>query len=366
MKRVRIQAWTKALIVQNGRYIKMLDEGTYWLPFSYEVIRYDMRLPITTGIDINILKQDAYFVAATEIIEVQDNEMAICFMNKLFTQILKPGVHLFWKGLAEYRFEMVNLAEYKMDEAIDKMLITRPAFGPYLRQFVVAPHEKALFYVDGKLDGVKEAGTYFYWINATTLTMTKVDMRTQQLEISGQEILTKDKAALRINFYVHFQINDIVKALHDNKEFDKQLYVLMQLVLREFVGSYTLDELLEKKDSIGANMLNTVADKAAELGVELKSAGIRDIILPGEMKNIMNQVLIAEKKAQANTIMRREETASTRSLLNTAKLMEDNAMLMKLKEMEYVERITEKINHITLSGGSQIADQLNKLFVSGK
>ena len=95
----------------------------------------------------------------------------------------------------------------------------------------------------------------------------------------------------------------------------------------------------------------------------MANGGVKDIILSGEIKDIMNQVLIAEKKAQANMITRREETASTRSLLNTAKLMEDNAMLYKLKEMEYVEKIAEKINTISLSGSGQIVDQLKQIFV---
>ncbi|MEM6802841.1 MAG: slipin family protein, partial [Bacteroidota bacterium] len=90
--------------------------------------------------------------------------------------------------------------------------------------------------------------------------------------------------------------------------------------------------------------------------------GIKDIILPGDIKEIMNKVLIAQKNAQANTIMRREETASTRSLLNTAKLMEENEMLFRLKEMEYVEKISDKINNISLSGGGQILDQLKEIF----
>jgi len=88
--------------------------------------------------------------------------------------------------------------------------------------------------------------------------------------------------------------------------------------------------------------------------------------LPGDVKEIMNQVLIAEKKAQANSIMRREETASTRSLLNTAKLMEDNTMLFKLKEMEYVEKIADKINSISVSGNGMVIDQLRQLFVAPK
>lgn len=89
------------------------------------------------------------------------------------------------------------------------------------------------------------------------------------------------------------------------------------------------------------------------------------MILTGDMKDIMNQVLIAQKKAQANVIMRREETASTRSLLNTAKLMEENDMLYKLKEMEYVEKIAEKIGEITVSGNGNMVTQLKEIF-SGK
>lgn len=85
------------------------------------------------------------------------------------------------------------------------------------------------------------------------------------------------------------------------------------------------------------------------------------MILTGEMKEIMNQVLIAEKKAQANTIMRREETASTRSLLNTAKLMEENEVLWKLKEMEYMEKIADKIGDITVSGNNNIVSQLKEI-----
>jgi len=154
-----------------------------------------------------------------------------------------------------------------------------------------------------------------------------------------------------------------VKALVNNKEFDKQLYVLMQLALRAFVGGLTLDDLLSKKDTIAAAILDEVTSKITDLGLVVSDAGIRDVILPGDMKEIMNQVLVAEKKAQANSIMRREETAAVRSMLNTAKLMEENEMLWKLKEMEYVEKIADKIGEITISGSGNIIGQLKEIFV---
>ena len=191
-------------------------------------------------------------------------------------------------------------------------------------------------------------------------------MRQLQLEINGQELLTKDKAAVRINFYTMYKVVDIEKALLENKDYEKQLYVAMQLVLRAYVGQYTLDELLDRKENIATAVFEDVKTTAQKLGLKVLNCGIRDVILTGEMKEIMNQVLIAQKKAQANTITRREETASTRSLLNTAKLMEENDMLYKLKEMEYVEKIAEKVGEITVNGNGNMVKQLREIFAVKK
>ncbi|MGB0885086.1 MAG: slipin family protein, partial [Chitinophagales bacterium] len=152
----------------------------------------------------------------------------------------------------------------------------------------------------------------------------------------------------------------------ENSDYEKQLYSLLQLAIREFVGTLSLDELLENKEALTKYVQNTVRAKAQKMGLELIDSGVRDIILPGDMKEIINQVLIAQKKAQANMISRREETAATRSLLNTAKLMEENAMLFKLKEMEYIEKIADRIGEITVNGSGNVVKQLNDIFAVKK
>ncbi len=86
-------------------------------------------------------------------------------------------------------------------------------------------------------------------------------------------------------------------------------------------------------------------------GIEVNGLGVRDIILPGEMKTLLAQVVEAEKAAQANVIRRREETSATRSLLNTAKVMEDNPTALRLKELETLERVAERIDRISVFGG---------------
>jgi regulator of protease activity HflC (stomatin/prohibitin superfamily) len=236
----------------------------------------------------------------------------------------------------------------------------------YVRSYTVESYEKALLFVDGKYVQTLQSGVYYWWKNSIVINVGKADMRQQQLEINGQEILTKDKAALRINAWAQYKVADIEKALLQNKEYDKQLYVAFQLALRQYIAGYSFDELLDKKDGIAPFVQQQVKEKAEALGIEVFGFGIRDIILPGDVKEIMNQVLVAEKKAQANTIMRREETASTRSLLNTAKLMEENAMLWKLKEMEYVEKIADKISNISVQGNGVLIEQLKQIFVPQK
>ena len=113
----------------------------------------------------------------------------------------------------------------------------------------------------------------------------------------------------------------------------------------------TLDELLGDKASLDADIFAYVRGRVSELGLEVLGVGVKDVILPGEMKTILNSVVQAEKAAQANVIRRREETAATRSLLNTARLMEENPTLLRLKELETLEKVTEKIDKLTVFGG---------------
>ncbi|MBL0742042.1 slipin family protein [Chryseolinea lacunae] len=366
MKRIRINTGKIGLVFKNGDYTRVVTEGVYWFFPSEHVVLYEMNKPFHPFVELNVLLRDALLASMLDVIVVKDSEIVLHYENGNFKTVLTAGRHSFWKGVMEYAFVKVDLNKIDMTENIDANTLMRKEVMPYIRVFTVESNEKGILLVNGKFTRVLDTGVYYFWKNTVAVSVLKADLRQLQLEVSGQEILTRDKAGLRINFYTQYKVTDIVKALIDNKDYEKQLYVLMQLALREYIGTLSLDELLEKKESISAYVLDTLKDKAAALGAEIRDCGVRDIILPGEMKEIMNQVLVAQKKAEANVIMRREETASTRSLLNTAKLMEENSMLFKLKEMEYVEKIADKISSLSLSGGNQILDQLKDIFVPRK
>jgi regulator of protease activity HflC (stomatin/prohibitin superfamily) len=362
MKRVRINVGKIGVVTKKGDYKRVLTAGAYWLGFSEKVNTYEMSKMYTSDIDLTIMLKDEKFKDLVEVLEVKDNEIALKYEDGNFKSVLASGKYFYWKGLMDFKFIKADLGKVEIKEQIDLAVLKNVMVEKYIRSFDVQSFEEGLLFVDGKFIKKLTKGTYYFWKNAISVSVLKTDMRQLQLEISGQEMLTKDKAALRVNFYTQFKVSDVQKALLDSKDFEKQLYILMQLALREFIGTMTLDEMLDNKDGIAKYVSKVLKEKAEKLGVEIVDCGVRDVILPGDVKDIMNQVLIATKQAQANTIVRREETASTRSLLNTAKLMEDNAMLFKLKEMEYIEKIADRIGEITVSGGGQVVDQLKQIF----
>jgi regulator of protease activity HflC (stomatin/prohibitin superfamily) len=364
MKKVKINAYQIALVFKNGVYKKMLAEGNYWLWLNETVIMYDVTKQFNTPIELNILLQDAALANALQVIEVSDNEIVLQYQDGLMKQVLTAGRYAFWKNAVNnYEFIKADISKIDITENISRAVLQNKLVAPYVRSYTVENYENAVLFIDGKYAQILPAGIYYWWKNSITIVVGKADTRMQQIEINGQEILTKDKAALRINGYAQYKVVDIEKAILQNKDYEKQLYVAFQLALREYIAAYGFDELLEKKEAIAPFILEAVKTAAENLGVAVNSFGIRDIILPGDVKDIMNKVLVAEKNAQANSIMRREETASTRSLLNTAKLMEDNTMLYKLKEMEYVEKIADKISNISVSGNGALMEQLKQIFV---
>ncbi|MCW3159997.1 slipin family protein [Chryseobacterium oryctis] len=362
IKNVQIKANETGLVFKNGNLIDVLKEGKYWIFGNKSVEIHEMKNKFNSENDIDLLLKNETLVSMLEVIEVKDGEIVLLYEKGIFKEVLNVGQYAFWKGILNREFQKIDLTKVEITEKISKTILENMKLKNFIRKFVITNQYKGLLLIDGKLEKVLDSGTYYFWNNEISVDVKSIDTRMQQMEIAGQELLTKDKAMLRINFYVRFQVENIEKALMENKEYDKQLYILMQLALREFVGALTLDELLVKKDNVGKEILENLGNKADDLGLKVSDAGIRDVILTGEMKEIMNQVLIAEKKAQANTIMRREETASTRSLLNTAKLMEENEVLWKLKEMEYMEKIADKIGDITVSGNSNIVSQLKEIF----
>ena len=355
----------KGLLFKDGMLIGILGAGKYSVNGTSKIIEL---LPVGDEIRSNnattaqILEKAAEGKAASEV-TVKNGEVCLHYVDGVFRSALTAGRHAFWNDAGEHEFKIYSTDNPKITDI--PAAIAAQLGGGFVIEVNIPSESSGVIYYDGKPAEYLGAGRYFYWNGAVKVTFTVYSMRVQQLDINGQEILTKDRVGVRVNFTASWRITDYKKASETYPSLTQTFYTAAQLALRDYLGGKTVDELLADRENIGNEILAELKKRSGDMFVEVISAGIKDVILPGEISAIMNSVLAAEKRAQANVIMRREEVASTRSLLNTAKLMDENATLRRLKELEYIEKICEKVGEITVDARSNILTQLTGI-IGGK
>lgn len=368
MFKVNIKYDERGLLFKNGNYVKCLQPGKHsFNPLKkYKVVKADVNeLFDPAGRNINIYLEDTDLLSELTVLKVEDYQIAIHFEDGKLSDVLTTGKYAFWNVLKKHDFIVVDKRNPEIDPNIDISVFTHPQLLGYVTHHHVMSHEQGILYFDNVVQKVLKPGMYSFWKGPVQVMVQKMDLRQQQIDMTGQEIMTEDKISMRLNFVCHYKITDPLKVMQINS-LEDQIYIMLQLILREYVGTMKLDDLLQKKQEVGNYVLQKLKEKNSDFGVAFIFAGVKDVILPGDIKEILNMVLIAEKRAQANVITRREETASTRSLLNTAKLMEENQTLYRLKELEFLEKICDKIGNISLTGGGSLLEQLNTLLSRGQ
>ena len=358
IKRVVIGDGERGLVSRNRQFERVLAPGVYWLfaPFArVEVSVHDISKPEYTGRDVDALiaalgaRLGEHFALAN----LGMQEVGLVLKNGKLEEVLAPGARkLYWIGLVPVEVQAMSIAEgLEVPAAVVKRLRQLGMLEKVAVSLVVPAESTGLVFVDGKLARVLEAGAYAFWNFQKNVAVETIELRVQSVEVSGQELLTRDKVSLRVNLAASIRVIDAVAARTKVAKYGDYVYRELQFGLRKAIAAKTLDELLGDKASLDADIFGYVRGRVTELGIEVLGVGVKDVILPGEMKEILNSVVQAEKAAQANVIRRREEANATRSLLNTAKLIEESPVLMRLKELEALEKVTEKIDKLTVFGG---------------
>lgn len=347
----------RAFLTRDGRFERLLEPGKFTAfdpsaKLAAEVVKV-VRAEINAEKALLIEKtQPALAERHLEIVQAGANEVAIVSFDGEPKHLVLPNTtRAYWKTLTTVDVEMIDTAADMRvaRKHLDRMDLAR---NPVVVHAVVGAHEAGLLVVDGKLAERLPPGRHAFWNVGRLVAVSKVDLRPQPLEVTAQEILTKDRVGVRVTLTAFYKVVDPEKAALATGDLANTLYRLVQFAIREAVATRTLDEILAARDRIDAEVRAYVTDRAKALGAEVGEIGVKDVILPGDVRALLNKVVEAERTAKANLIRRQEETAATRSLLNTAKLMEDNPLLLRLKELESLERLVEKVGRIDLHAGA--------------
>ena len=219
--------------------------------------------------------------------------------------------------------------------------------------YEVAHGHTGLLFVDGALVRRLAPGVHAFLNVGRPVFVKSVDLRETALDVGGQEVMTLDRVSVRLNLVAEYRVTDPERAVSAVSDFADALRRAVAVAARRVLTTRTLDEVLARKGAVDAEAEAIVREAMADTGVAVGSVVLKDVILPGEVRDILNTVIAAEKEAEANVIRRREETQATRALLNTARVMAENPAMLRLKELEALETIAGKVDRLTVHNGTR-------------
>jgi regulator of protease activity HflC (stomatin/prohibitin superfamily) len=363
-QRYKVRSYEVGLHFRDGEFRGLLGTGTHWFFDPLGRVRVEVvsqRTPQFVHEQLDLIVKSGELKGRAAVVDLRDDQRALVWIDGRFAGVRAPGLYVYWTGRRDVRIEVVDARRPRFEHEDLKHIVRSPAVSPLLEVCTVSRGCVGVLFLDGRYADTLEPGPYAFWRGVADTRLVEVDLREANLDVGGQEIMTADKVTLRLNAVVNYRVVDPRRAVCAADDARQALYREAQLALRAVVGARDLDALLADKDVVARETSELLRPRAGELGLEVVSAGVRDVILPGDMKELMNKVTEARKAAEANLVTRREETAAMRSQANTARLLADNPMLLRLRELEALEKIAAAGHLNVMLGEKGLAERVVNL-----
>jgi regulator of protease activity HflC (stomatin/prohibitin superfamily) len=352
------------LYFYDGEFRGLLEPGRHWLFNPFGRVRVEVvsqRAPWLAHDQLDMIVKAGVLDGRAVVVDLKDYERALVWIDGRFSHVLPPGLYAYWTGYRDVKVEVVDARSVRFVHADLPVIVKAQLSERVLDSFVVPAGHVGAWFRDGSFVETLSPGRYAFWKNVAEVKLVPVDARELILDVAGQEIMTADKVTLRLNALVSYRVVDARLAMSVVDDARQALYRETQLVLRALLGARELDQFLADKDGVVEELADGLRRRVPAIGLELITAGIRDVILPGEMKELLNKVTEAKKAAEANLIVRREETAAMRSQANTAKLLADNPTLMRLRELEALEKVAASAKLSVVLGDKGLTERLTNV-----
>jgi regulator of protease activity HflC (stomatin/prohibitin superfamily) len=357
----------RGFLLINGEPTRYLAPGRHGVFTLFRDVFVERVSTAKLPVDLDEARLKLVPAEDLKLLDVAVTQRAVVYRRGEPVLWLKAGAHQIWtvdrtldretgKAVPQVRVELIDVGGLETKPLSDELKALAPA-SDYVE--TVAPAGTvALRYVDGQLDAELGPGRHAAWTVVRKVHFAVIDLKERILNVTGQEVMTKDRVSLRLNVSAAFKVIDAKRLATVARAPDEVLYLALQLSAREAVGTRTLDELLAARESLATELKQAVTARAEAVGMSLIELGLKDIVLPGDMKELLNKVIQAQKEAEANVILRREETAATRSLAQTAKVLAENPLLVRLKELEAYKDLAQKVGQVHLVLGESALPKL--------
>lgn len=211
---------------------------------------------------------------------------------------------------------------------------------------VINQYQRGVVLTLGKFTGVRQPGLRV--IIPIFQKMIRVDVRSTPIDVSKQEIITKDNVTAGIDAIVYFRVVDPTKAVLETTNYVYATSQFAQAALRDVTGNFELDELLQKREEISERIKEIVDAETSKWGIDIENVKMQNIELPQDMKRAMAKQAEAERERRANIINADGEMAAATTLADAAKILAAVPAAINLRTLNTLERISTEPSQKTM------------------
>jgi len=208
---------------------------------------------------------------------------------------------------------------------------------------ILREYERGVIFRLGRLIGAKGPGLIFIIPGVDKLL--RVSLRTVALEISPQDVITRDNISITVNAVVYFRVIDPNKAVVEIENYLYATSQLAQTTLRSIIGQSQLDELLSERDKINVKLQDVLDKQTEPWGIKVSLVETKQVDLDKEMQRVIARQAEAERERRAKVIHAEGEAQAAEKLAEAANIMSVYPAAIQLRFLQTLSKVSTEKNH---------------------
>jgi regulator of protease activity HflC (stomatin/prohibitin superfamily) len=214
----------------------------------------------------------------------------------------------------------------------------------FVRQ--INQYERGVLFTTGKFSRIVDPGWFI--LIPVFQTLRKVDVRTKTVDVPNQEVITKDNIPVQVNAVIYFRVKDAAKAVIEVEDFIYATAQLAQTTMRNSIGEYTLDQLLQERAEV-AGLIRKIVDEASDpWGIDVQSVELKDITLSESLKRTIAKVAEAEREKKAVIIASEGEVLAAENMSKAATILARTPGALHLRTLQSINDISSDQSNTTV------------------
>ena len=207
---------------------------------------------------------------------------------------------------------------------------------------IVNQYERGVRFTLGRYSGIMEPGLRI--LIPIIQSWARIDMRIRAVDVPTQECVSKDNVSIKVNAVLYFKVTDSKKAVIEVERFTFAVTQLAQTTMRNIVGEFELDEILQKREEVSQKIQSIVDKDTDPWGVKVEKIELKDIELPEMMKRAMAHQAEAERDRRARVTLALGEQQAAQKLTEAGKAIGSEPAALQLRLFQTMSDISAEKN----------------------